>query len=295
MVGSPEDLEMLRGVFTAIVTPFRADGIDWDALAALVEDQIEAGIHGLVPCGTTGESATLTVVEHDEVIRFVVDRVRGRIPVVAGAGSNSTAEAVSRTHHAKEVGADAALHILPYYNRPSQAGILAHFRAIAAVGLPTMVYNIPGRTGVALTLDTYEELAEIPGIVATKEATGTLEMADRVLAATDLLVFSGDDALTYPLLGLGGHGVVSVVSNVVPRLMVDLYDYMVEGKLVEAREIHVRLRPLIDALFADSNPGPVKAAMAHLGQLEEILRLPLVRVGPEVRELVIEQLQRLDS
>lgn len=295
MSQQPGDLEMLRGVFTALVTPFSANGIDWDAFAALIEDQIEAGIHGLVPCGTTGESATLSVSEHDEVIRFVVDRVRGRVPVVAGAGSNSTAEAVSRTRHAKEVGADAALHILPYYNRPSQRGILAHFQEVAAVGLPTMVYNIPGRTGVALTLDTYIRLAEMPGIVATKEATGTIDMADRVLAATDLLVFAGDDALTFPVLCLGGHGVVSVASNVAPRFMVDLYEYMAEGKIPEARRLHVRLRPLVDALFIDSNPGPVKAAMAHRGQLEEILRPPLVRVTAEVRAQVIEALDRFDS
>ncbi len=286
--------DLLHGVFTAIVTPFRDDGVDWGSFERLIGDQIDAGIHGIVPCGTTGESATLSVDEHDQIINFTVETVARRVPVIAGAGSNSTVEAVSRTKHARDVGADAVLHILPYYNRPSQNGIVRHFEEIAAVGLPIVVYNIPSRTGVGLTVESYRRLAQIPEIVATKEATGTLEMSETLLAeGRQLHVLSGDDALTFPLLCLGGHGVVSVTSNVAPRAMVELYDLTVEGKISQARELHFRLLPLIKALFLECNPGPVKAALASQGKLEEILRLPMIPVSDETRTYLRQVLSDL--
>ncbi len=275
--------EMMQGVYTALVTPFRGDGIDWDSLGDLIDAQVEAGVHGLVPCGTTGESPTLSPEEHDEVVKFVVDRTRGRVPILAGTGSNSTAEAVHYTTHARECGADAALVVVPYYNQPTPAGVIEHYRRVAAVGLPVVVYNIPGRTGVGLSIETYRALASIPGIVAAKEASGSLAMVDSLLGETKLAVFSGDDALTFPFLCLGAHGVISVASNVVPRAIVDLCDYMAEGKLAVAREQHRKLLPLMTALFLETNPAPVKAALASLGKMEEIVRPPLAPLRPETR------------
>lgn len=275
--------DMLQGVYTALVTPFRGDGIDWDALGELIDLQVESGVHGLVPCGTTGESPTLTPEEHLEVVKFVVERSAGRVPVLAGTGSNSTAEAVHYTKHARECGADAALVVVPYYNKPTPAGIFEHYRRVAAVGLPVVVYNIPGRTGIGLSLETYRALAAIRGIVAAKEASGSLALVDGLLTETRLKVFSGDDALTFPFVCLGAHGVISVASNVAPRALVDLCDYLSEGKLAAAREQHRKLLPLMTALFLETNPAPVKAALAILGKMEDIVRPPLATVRPETR------------
>ncbi|MCI0651038.1 MAG: 4-hydroxy-tetrahydrodipicolinate synthase [Planctomycetes bacterium] len=282
---------MLEGVFTALVTPFRDGGVDWKALGELIEAQINEGIHGLVPCGTTGESPTLTPEEHEQVVAFAVERTNGRVPVLAGTGSNSTAEAVRYTRHARAAGADAALIVLPYYNRPTPEGIIEHFKALAAEGLPLVIYNIPARTGVNLTVESYRSLAEIPGVVATKEASGSLTLVESILADGKLKVFSGDDALALPLMCLGAHGVISVASNVAPRAMVDLYDYIAEGKLVRARERHRRLTPLFHALFVETNPVPVKAALAALGRIEEIVRLPLVPLRDASRQVLERALE----
>lgn len=283
--------EMLGGIFTALVTPFhrspdRPDAIDWTALEALVEEQISAGISGLVPCGTTGESTSLSGEEHAQVVRFVVERVGGRVPVVAGTGSNSTRRAVALTDAARDAGADAVLSVTPYYNRPQPDGLIAHYRAIAAVGLPVVLYNIPARTGLALTIDDYRRLAEIPGVVATKEASGDLALIDQVLADGTLIVLSGDDARALPLLALGAKGVVSVASHLVGRELVDLYDLVIEGELPAAREIHRRLLPLFRALFAESNPAPLKAALAARKRLQDVLREPLVPASSANREQV---------
>ncbi|MEM7262262.1 MAG: 4-hydroxy-tetrahydrodipicolinate synthase [Planctomycetota bacterium] len=276
--------DSIHGVYTALVTPFREDGVDFAALEQLIEHQIEAGIHGLVPCGTTGESATLTVAEHDVVVKFTVDTVAGRVPVLAGAGSNSTIEAVARTRHAAEVGADATLHIMPYYNKPGQKGMVRHVEAVAEVGVPIVLYNIPSRTGVSLTMESYRHLAQIDEVIATKEATGDLAMAESLLAEGRLRVLSGDDGLTFPLVCLGGHGVVSVTSNVAPAAMVELYERAAAGDVAGARESHFKLLPLMKALFLECNPGPAKAALALQGRCEEILRLPLTSVSPETRQ-----------
>lgn len=283
--------EMFAGVFTALVTPFRAvgdrpDGIDWTALEALIEEQLAAGISGLVPCGTTGEAPTLSGEEHAQVVRFVVERVGGRVPVVAGCGANSTRRAVELTDAAREAGADAVLSVTPYYNRPQPEGLVAHYRAVAAVGLPVMLYNIPSRTGLGLTIEDYLRLQEIPGIVATKEASADQALHDRILSETRLCVLSGDDSRALPLLALGARGTVSVASHLAGRALVDLHDLVAEGKLAEARSIHRRLVPLFRALFVESNPAPLKAALAEQGRCQDVLRAPLVTASESTRVAV---------
>ncbi|MEM7167028.1 MAG: 4-hydroxy-tetrahydrodipicolinate synthase [Planctomycetota bacterium] len=274
---------MFDGVFTAIVTPFHQGEIDWEALERLIEFQIREGVHGLVPCGTTGESATLSAEEHDKVVRFTVDRAAGRVPVVAGTGSNSTTEAVERTRAARECGADAALVITPYYNKPTPKGMVRHFRAVAEAGLPVVAYNVPSRTAVSLDAATYRHLAEIPGVVACKEASGDFALAEAVLSEGKLQLLSGEDSLTFPLFCLGASGVVSVISNVMPRAMVDLFDYVQEGQLPAAREEHRRMLPVMRALFTETNPIPVKAALAEMGLMRDELRLPLVAAGDKTK------------
>jgi len=283
--------EMLAGIFTALVTPFRRDGaIDWTALEALIEEQLDAGISGLVACGTTGEASSLSMGEHIEVIRFAVERVGGRVPVVAGTGSNSTREAVELTQGARDAGADAALSVTPYYNRPQPNGLIVHYRAVAAIGLPVVLYNIPSRTGLGLTLDDYRRLAEIPGIVATKEASGDLSLIDELLADDRLVVLGGDDARALPLFALGARGLISVASHLVARELIDLHDLVLEGQLEGAREAHRRLLPVFRALFAESNPAPLKAALAARGRCEDVLREPLVPASRATRERLEEAL-----
>ena len=288
--------EMLSGILTALITPFRALGdsrdplslspIDWPALEGLIEDQISSGVSGLVPCGTTGEASTLSHEEHLQVVRFVVERTAGRVPVIAGAGANSTHEAVMLTRGAQEAGADGVLSVTPYYNRPQRSGLIAHYTAIASVGLPVALYNIPSRTGLALTIDDYRQLAKIPGIVATKEASGDFGLADLLLADGDLTVLSGDDAKGLPLLAMGAKGIVSVASHLVGRELVDLVDFIGEGDLTRAREIHRRLLPLFQALFIESNPAPLKAALAARGTIEPVLRPPLAAASESAFQAV---------
>jgi len=287
--------EMLVGIFTALVTPFqrgpdRPDAIDWTSLEELVEEQIAAGISGLVPCGTTGEAPSLSGEEHAQVVRFVVERVGGRVPVIAGAGTNSTRRAVDLTAAARDAGADAVLSVTPYYNRPQPDGLVAHYRAIAAVGLPVVLYNIPQRTGLALTAEDYRRLAEIPGVVATKDASSDLAVIDEVLADGRLAVLSGDDSRALPLFALGAQGVVSVASHLVARELVDLHDFVLEGDLEPARDMHRRLLPVFRALFAESNPAPLKAALAARGRCEDVLREPLVPASAATRERLEEAL-----
>ena len=278
-----------EGSFTALVTPFRADGaLDLDALADLVEWQIESGIDGLVPTGSTGESATLTPAEHVEVIRRVVDVAEGRVPVIAGTGSNSTQEAVDFTREARAAGADAALLISPYYNRPTQDGIVAHYRTVASeTGLPLFVYNIPGRTASRIEPDTMARLAATPGIVGLKEAGGDLVRSAHTIALVgdDFVVLSGDDALTLPLLVIGGRGVITTTGNVAPAEVAEITQAARAGDWEGARAAHYRLLPLMEALFLESNPIPVKAALAILGRIPEpTLRLPLTEISKPNRD-----------
>ncbi|MBX3274045.1 MAG: 4-hydroxy-tetrahydrodipicolinate synthase [Sandaracinaceae bacterium] len=268
----------LEGVLPALVTPFREGALDEPALRALVERLIAGGVAGLVPCGTTGESVALSDAEHARVIAAVVAQARGRVPVIAGAGTASTAHSIHLARQAKEAGADGLLLVCPYYNRPTQAGLEAHFRAIlAAAPLPAVLYNIPGRTGVDLAVETLARLADVPEIVAIKEATGNVLRTQEILAALGdrFTVLSGDDALTLPVLALGGRGVISVTANAFPRAVCDVVARFDAGDLAGARAAHLRLAPVHQAMFLESNPGPIKAVLAAAGHCAPEVRLPL--------------------
>lgn len=277
-----------RGCFVALVTPFRSDGrVDYERLDALVDFQLGAGTDGIVPCGTTGESATLHPEEQREIIRRVVERVQGRVPVIAGAGTNSTEEAIALARAAEQAGADAILSVTPYYNRPTQEGVYRHFRAIAeSVRLPVILYTVPSRTGCHLEVGTILRLAEIPNIIGIKEASGNLEQIMELLRVRPqgFLVLSGDDAWTLPILALGGDGVISVVANEAPAEMRALVAAALAGDFARARALHYRLLPLMRGNFLETNPIPVKAALAMMGLIEENYRLPLVPPRAETRE-----------
>lgn len=282
------------GALTALITPFRDGAIDRAALERIVDDQIAAGIDGLVPCGSTGESATLTHDEHLEVIALVVARARGRVPVIAGTGSNSTAEAIRLTRGAKEAGADAALLISPYYNKPTQEGIYRHYRAVAeATRFPLIVYNIPGRTSSKIEAATLARLAELPEVAGLKEATGSLDECQEVirLCGDALPVYAGDDTLTLPVMAVGGIGVISVVSNCAPQAWLAAVNAARRGDWAEARRGHYRLLPLIRALFLETNPIPIKAAMAMRGFCADELRLPLLPMTETPRRQLRAALQ----
>jgi 4-hydroxy-tetrahydrodipicolinate synthase len=270
---------MFRGVFTALVTPFRHGAVDEAALKKHVEEQIAAGVDGVVPCGSTGEAATLSHDEHKRVVELVVRSVAKRVVVIAGAGSNATAEAIELTAHAKAAGADGALLISPYYNKPTQDGVVAHYAAIArATQFPLLAYNIPGRTGSNLLPDTIARLAEIEHVVGVKESCGDLHQISQVIARvpSDFAVLAGDDWATLPQLAIGGAGVISTCSNLAPREMVELVRAFARGDAARARELHYRLLPLCDALFSETNPIPIKAALAMRGRIDDELRLPLL-------------------
>lgn len=269
----------LEGAYTALVTPMRGDGIDVAALERLVEDQIAGGIDGLVPCGTTGESPTLSHAEHLQVVELVIKAARGRVPVLAGAGSNSTQEACDLARACKELGAIGTLQITPYYNKPTQSGLVAHFTAIAeASGLPIVVYNVPGRTCVDLEPATLARLAEHPLVIGVKEATADMHRAARIreLCGEGFSLLSGDDFTVLPFLAVGGDGVISVGSNLFPGLFARLCRAAREHRWDEARALHYRQLPLSRALFSVTSPEPVKAAMAMLGRCEPTIRLPLL-------------------
>ncbi|MDQ3924503.1 MAG: 4-hydroxy-tetrahydrodipicolinate synthase [Actinomycetota bacterium] len=275
---------MFKGAFTALVTPFRNGEVDVEALEGLVEFQIAQGIHGLVPCGTTGESPTLSEEEDRLVIETVVRMANGRVSVVAGTGSNNTASAIKYTKMAEEVGADGSLQVAPYYNKPTQGGLFRHFAAIAeSTSLPLVLYNIPGRTNVTIAPETIAQLAEIPNIIGIKDSTLSMNMVSdiRRLCGEDFDILSGDDPMTLPLMALGGVGVISVASNVAPGAVSDLVNAMNSGDLAQGRELHYRLLPLIRALSVETNPIPVKAAASLLGLCSDELRLPLVPMSGE--------------
>ena len=269
---------MFYGAIVATVTPFRNGRLDRGALKRLVKFQINSGTDGIVPCGTTGESATLSFDEHERVIDTVIEAADGRVPVIAGTGSNNTKEAVVLTRYAKRAGASAALVITPYYNKPTQDGLVRHFQAVAeSADIPIILYNVPGRTGVNMTAQTVARLAEVPNIVGVKEASGNLNQVCDIVRLTPkkFCVLSGDDALFFPMLALGAKGVISVTSNVAPRQMAELYDTYVIGEISRAREIHYQLWPLFNALFIETNPIPAKTALAMMRKIHEEVRLPL--------------------
>jgi 4-hydroxy-tetrahydrodipicolinate synthase len=269
--------EAFSGLSVAIVTPFKGVEVDYETLKAQIEFQIAAGTNCIVPVGTTGESPTLSHEEQDRVIAFVVETVAGRIKVMPGTGSNSTSEALRLTKFAEKVGADAALQVAPYYNKPTQQGFYEHFRVLAEeTGLPQCIYNIPGRTGKNIEPETIIRLAELKNIALVKEATGSLDQASQIIGATNLTVLSGDDSLTLPLMAIGGRGVISVVGNIVPKDMLALVGAMLKGNLAEAQKWHRKLFPLCrDMLSLATNPIPIKAAMKMLGRDPGDLRLPM--------------------
>ncbi|MBW1918397.1 MAG: 4-hydroxy-tetrahydrodipicolinate synthase [Deltaproteobacteria bacterium] len=269
---------MFQGAIVAIVTPFKNGQLDEEAYRQLIEFQIDNGTHGIVPCGTTGESATLSHAEHKRVVEICLDQVKKRVPVIAGSGSNNTAEALELTKHAQDAGADAALMITPYYNKPTQEGLYQHYKKIAeGTKIPIIVYNVPGRTSLNLLPETVARLAEFPNIVGIKEATGDLKQGAKVvqLCGDKITVLSGDDFTALPLMAVGGKGVISVISNVVPKDMAQMCDAFLGGDLAGARQLHYKMWPLMEAMFFETNPAPAKTALKLMGKITSEVRLPL--------------------
>lgn len=282
----------LQGSMVALVTPFRGGAVDYDAMGRLIDFQLAGGTQGLVPCGTTGESPTLSHEEHDKVIEFVVERAGGKVPVIAGTGSNSTAEAVRLTRHAAGAGADACLIVNPYYNKPPQQGMYEHVAALAEVGLPIVLYNIPGRTGIELAPETIIRMYnEIEQVVAVKEATGKLDSSSALAAGCDITIISGDDSLTLPICSVGGRGVISVLANILPAEVRKLTDAILASALAAATAQHLKLFPLFRAIFWETNPIPIKAALAMTGMIENELRLPLIPLAEKYRAGLAELLK----
>ena len=290
---------MFEGVLTALVTPFTDSGVvDEKALRGLVDFQIANGVQGIVPCGTTGESPTLSPEEHVRVIQIVIDQARKRVPIVAGTGSNSTKEAIHLTGKAKEAGAEASLQVAPYYNKPTQQGFLRHFTTIAeAVDIPLIIYNIPGRTGKNIENSTMLEMAKHRNIVGVKEASGDIaQMMDLIMRKpAPFIVLSGDDNLVFPIMALGGKGVISVASNLVPRRMVNFVSKALEGKWDEARTLHYQLLPFFKALFYETNPVPVKFGLAMKGMIQEVYRLPMCEMMEENKQRFRSVLRELEA
>jgi len=279
---------MIEGIIPALITPFSSTtrDLDLDGLRANIESLIAAGVHGIVPCGSTGESATLDFEEHELVIEAAVDCANGRVPVIAGTGSNNTKEALRFTNAAKDCGVDAVLVISPYYNKPNRSGLIKHFTAIADCDIPVVLYNVPSRTGQNVLPDVVAELAKHPSVIGIKEASGDITQISRILEATqdeDFIVLSGDDAMTLPIMALGGAGVISVAANIVPDQMVALYTALKNEDYAAAREIHYKLSPIFSAMFIESNPIPVKYAAGRLGYAAGPVRLPLDEASAATR------------
>jgi len=274
----------LEGAMVALVTPFADGEVDYDALGRLIDFQIKGGTQGLVPCGTTGESPTLSHDEHDSVVEFTVERATGRVPVIAGTGSNSTAEAVRLTAHAKAAGADACLIVNPYYNKPPQRGLFEHVKRLADVELPIVLYNIPGRTAIEIAVETMVRMyEEIEMVVAVKEATGKLDVSSALAAACDITILSGDDSLTLPIGSVGGRGVISVLANILPAEIRKLTDALLAGRMAEATAQHLKCLPLFKGIFVETNPIPIKALMHMAGMIGPEIRLPMVPLADEHR------------
>lgn len=282
---------MLKGSMTALITPFRNGGVDWKAFDDLVERQIAQGTHAVIACGTTGESPVLSPDEHRDIVGRCIAVVKGRIPVIAGTGSNCTAKTIEMTRHAKEAGADAALIVAPYYNKPTQEGLYAHYRTVAeAVNTPIILYNIPGRSVVDIKNETMMRLAKVPNIIGVKDATGDLSRPKQVLETigADFIQLSGEDATVIDFMTAGGHGCISVTSNVVPDLCAQMHNAWINGDKIQARTINDRLMPLHKAMFFETSPAPAKYAMSRLGLCTDELRLPLVSASPAARKAMDE-------
>ncbi len=289
-------MNQFRGIYTALITPFKNREIDEPSLRSLIDWQIEEGVDGFVACGTTAESATLSHEEKKQVIEIVINQAKNRVPVIAGSGTNNTEETLELTAWAKKQGASAALIVTPYYNKPSQEGLYRHFEAISKIGLPLILYNVPGRTAVSLTPQTIGRLSKIENIVAIKEATGSLSFASEVVQETKgkMSLISGDDFTFLPLLGIGAQGVISVVSNITPRLFKKLHTSFKTGDLTTAQSIHFKLYPLIQALFIETNPVPAKTALSLMKKIPLEFRLPLCEMESKNFEQLENTLRKLE-
>jgi len=286
---------MFRGSIVAIITPFKNGEVDEDTFRNLIEFHISNGTDAIVPCGTTGESATLSMEEHNRVIEITVEQVKGRVPVIAGTGGNSTQEAIELTRHAKEIGADATLQVTPYYNKPTQEGLYQHFKAILKeVPLPMVLYNVPGRTGVNMLPETVARLAEFKEVVAVKEASGNLVQMTQImeLAGDRLSLLSGDDTILLPVLSVGGKGVISVVANIIPKETAQVVRLWEEGKVKECQELFLRIFPLCEAMFYETNPIPVKTALSLMGMIQEEFRLPLCKMAENNKKKLLDAMKK---
>jgi 4-hydroxy-tetrahydrodipicolinate synthase len=285
---------IFRGTYTAMVTPFNASGsVDYGKLRELVEEQVAAGVEGLVPVGTSGESPTLSMEEHSRVVEFVAETANRRVQVVAGTGANSTAEALRLTREALEMGVDASLQVCPYYNKPNQEGLYRHFSTIADLGLPIILYNVPSRTGRDISLETVVRLSKHPNVAAVKEASGSVARVSATVDACDLAVLSGDDMLAFPMIAVGARGVISVASNVAPALVSKMINAALANDMATAATLHKRLYRLFRDLFIDTNPIPVKCALALMGRIEEVYRLPLCETSDACRAQIRATLAEL--
>lgn len=283
---------MLEGAYTAIVTPFTKNGaVDYERFRDLIEFQIAGGIDGIVPVGTTGESPTVDVKEHEKIVEVAIQTANKRVKIIAGTGGNSTAEAIELTQHAKDAGADATLQVTPYYNKPNALGLTRHFAAVADLGLPVVLYNVPGRTGKEIPIDVVVELAKHPKVVAIKEAAGSVDRVSAILDRCKLQVLSGDDSLTLPMMSVGAVGVISVASNVAPKAVADLVHHALAGRWSEARALHAKYYRLFADLFIDTNPIPVKTALVMMGKIEDAFRLPLCEMSEPLRARLAETLK----
>lgn len=283
---------MLQGTYTAIVTPFNKDGnVDYGKFRELIQQQIDAGIDGIVPVGTTGESPSVDYKEHSKIIETAIEASKGKMQVIAGTGANSTSEALELTAKALKAGADATLQVTPYYNKPNQEGLYLHFSKIADLGLPVVLYNVPGRTSREIGIDTIVRLSKHPNVTAVKEAGGSVDRVSAILNKCDITVLSGDDALTLPMMSVGAKGVISVASNIAPKPLVDLTHLALENKWSEALKIHRKYYQVFCDIFIDTNPIPIKAAMAMMGMIEEVYRLPLCPLDNQKKDTLKKTLQ----
>ncbi|MDD5634024.1 MAG: 4-hydroxy-tetrahydrodipicolinate synthase [Candidatus Omnitrophica bacterium] len=283
---------MFKGSFVAIVTPMKNGKIDEKAFRKLIEFQIKNGTDGIVPCGCTGEAATLTMEEQSRVMEMTVEMVAKRVPVIAGTGSNNTVEALELTYNAKEAGCDGALVITPYYNKPTPEGQYRHYAEIAKIGLPIVIYNVPSRTGISILPETVVRLAKVKNIVAIKEAAGSVQQVMNIISSCDITVLSGDDSLTLPFMSVGAKGVVSVLANIIPAKIHKMVKLYLSGKTEEAKKIHYEMLELCNAMFIETNPIPIKTALSMMGMIEKEWRLPLCEMRPENEEKVKKVLKK---
>lgn len=285
---------MFEGAYTAIVTPFNKNGqVDYGKLRALIDLQIKAGIDGIVPVGTTGESPTVDVAEHEKIIAVTIEACRGKVKVIAGTGANSTSEAIDLTKHALAAGADGTLQVTPYYNKPNQEGLYRHFSAVADLGLPVVLYNVPGRSGREIDVATIARLSKHPTVVCVKEAGGSVDRVTQILRACNITVLSGDDSLTLPMMAVGAKGIISVASNIAPKAVADMVHAAAAGRWDDARALHMKYYRLFTDIFIDTNPIPIKAAMAMTGLIEETYRLPLCETSDANKAKLAECLREV--